>query len=118
MKPPAYVICPGTYDVVSSEIRTNPLRIHTEYLPNSNAAGVLYSFLLVGENGTDFTESVYLVLSGNDSLRYELPSPIPAGAYQVHAYVIQQDGLLSSGENFPATSQIFSGTGGSQGTYM
>ena len=105
---------PGTYDVVNSRIHTNPLRIHTEFLPNSNAAGVLYGFYYIGENGIDFSRSVYFSLSRNDSLSYELPSPLSIGVYYIHTYVIGQDGLLNSGENFPATTQVFSGEGDSQ----
>ena len=95
--------------MVKSEVHANPLRIHTEYLPNSNAAGVLYGLFFVGDNGIDFSRSAYLALSRNDSLRYELPSPLPAGVYYVHAYVIKQNGLLSSGETFPATTEVISG---------
>ena len=109
---------PGTYDVITSSIHTNPLRVHTEYLPNSNAAGVLYGFFyLEAESGIDFSRSIYFALSRNNSLAYELPSPIPAGVYYVYTYVIGQDGLLSSGELTPVTTEVFSGSGGSQSTY-
>ena len=104
----------GTYDVVKSGIYTSPVRVHTEYLPNSNAAGVLYGFLYIGESGIDFSRSFYFPLSRNDSLSYELPSPLPAGVYYVHTYVIGKGGLLSSGELTPVTTEVFSGSGGSQ----
>ena len=105
---------PGTYDVVNSRVHTDPLRVHTEYSPNSNASGVLYGFFYIGESGVDFSISAYFALSRNDSLSYELPSPLPAGVYIVHTYVIEQNGLLSSGEAFPATTDFFSGNEGSQ----
>ena len=97
--------------MVNSGIHTSPLRVHTEYLPNSNAAGVLYGFFLVGVNGIDFSKSAYLALSRNNSLRYELASPIPDGVSFVQTYVIEQNGLLSSGEVFPATTEVISGVG-------
>ena len=91
----------------------NPLRIYTEYLPNSNAAGVMYGFFYIGKSGIDFSRSAYFTLSRNDSLNYELPSPLPTGVYYVHTYAIGQDGLLIN--NLPATTVVFSRTGGSQG---
>ena len=104
----------GTYDVVKSGIHTNPLRIHTEYLPNTNAAGVLYGFFYIGESDIDFSRSSYFALSRNESLSHELPSLLSAGVYYVHSYVIEQDKLLQSGEIFPATTKSFSGTGNSE----
>ena len=85
----------------------NPLRIHTEYLPNSNATGVFYGFFYFEESGIDFRRSVYFALGRNDSLSYELPSPLAAGVYYVHTYVIGLDGLLNRGKIFPATTEVF-----------
>ena len=107
----------GTYDVVYSGVHTNPLRIYTTYLPNSNAAGVLYGFFYDGGSGIDFSRSAYLALSRNDSLSYEFLSPLPAGIYHVHTYVIEQNGLLSSGITFPATTEVFSVEGDPQCNY-
>lgn len=107
----------GTYGVASSGFSRSPLSIHTEYLPNSDAAGVLYGVFNVGDNGIDFTKSIYLVLRRNNSISYVLPFGLQDGVYYVHAYTIEQDGLLKSGETFPATSEIFSQTGNSQGIY-
>ena len=103
--------------MVNSGVHTNPLRIHTEFLPNSNAVGVLYGFFYIGESGIDFSRSLYFALSRNDSLRHELPSPLPAGVYYVHTYVIRENGLLSDGNVAPVTTEVFSGSGGTQGTY-
>jgi hypothetical protein len=103
---------------VKSEVHhTNPLSIRTEYLSNSSAAGVLYGFYHVAENGIDFTKSAFLALSRNNSLNYELTHHPPTGVYFVHTYQIEYDGLLSIGEVFPATSQVFSGTGNSRSMY-
>ena len=95
----------------------NPAQIHTEYLPNSSASGVLYGFFYIGESGIDFTKPAYFALSRNNSLSYELPSPLPAGVYYVHTYVIRGDSLLSSGEIVPVTTEVFPAVGDSPGSY-
>jgi hypothetical protein len=42
-----------------------------------------------------------------------LPSYPPSGVYFIHIYQIEEDGLLTSGENFPAITEVFSGRGNS-----
>lgn len=97
-----------------SIIHANPLRIQTVYPPTSNASGVLYGFFYIAGSGIDFSRSAYFSLSRNNSLSYELPSPLPAGVYSIHTYVIELDGLLCSGEVTPVmTTEFLSGNGGS-----
>ena len=86
-------------------IHMNPLRIQTQYLLNSQAAGGLFSFLFITDNSViNFTKSTYLCLEKNTSQSYVLPFTQSPERYEISAYDIEEDGLLYSGEAYPATT--------------
>lgn len=95
----------GSHSILRTEIQLNPLRMETEYLPNSTAAGGLFIFLFIDDNEvTDFTKSVYLCLQMNHSQSYLLPFSQAPQFYTVSAYDLEKDGLLTAGEAYPATT--------------
>lgn len=95
----------GSHNIVRTEIQQNPLRMETEYLLNSMAAGGLFSFLFIDDNGViDFTKSAYLSLQRNDSQNYLLPFSQSPEFYAISAYDLEEDGLLTAGEVYPATT--------------
>lgn len=99
------LITTGSHDIVEAGIHMNPLSIQTEYLLGSQAAGGLFSFLFIDENGAiDFTKSTYLCLDKNTSQSYVLPFTQSPELYVISAYDIEEGGLLYSGEAYPATT--------------
>ena len=104
----------GSHDIVETGVHVNPLRIHTQYLLDSQAAGGLFSFLFIDANGViDFRKSTYLCLEKNTSQSYVLPFTQSPELYVISAYDIEEDGLLYSGEAYPATTSthVISGPG-------
>ena len=95
----------GTHSILRTEIQQDPLKMETEYLLNSTAAGGLFIFLFIDDNViTDFTKSVYLCLQKSDSQSYLLPFSQSPEFYAISAYDLEKDGLLVAGETYPATT--------------
>ena len=91
----------GTYDIRNATI--TDIDIETDYFEYSDATGALFVFVFLDVNGTaDLTRAIFLALDMNTSLSYTIPYSLRSGRTAVFVYDIESDGLLSSGESYPA----------------
>ena len=68
-----------------------------------SAGGALFNFVFVANaTNTNFTRSFE---ARNHSQNYILPFSLPEGEYRVFVYNIEENGLITSGVNYPAVTQ-------------
>lgn len=100
------MVIAGTHDIQGLQMMSAmDLELAVVYSEHSCAAGALFVFVFLNENGNvDFTQSAFLVLNRSTLLHY---SPPHAGDYLVFVYDIEQDGTLQDGVGYPAVTTNF-----------